>query len=331
MKKSMLVLMLVCSVAVAETHWNFQKVNGDGTSSYMGAPPVTLEGIVLNSPEELLNPEPNNNTILFNMGGQWQIFIQGEVSDHAGTALWIGQNYGNLPGHIPTDSYTDAEWMNELCRINHDPNTGYLFHPGDRVRVSGRFLFRNGKNNINENHIKNSAYNFTVELLEAGVGLPQPEVVTLNQLKDPCDQFLFDSSRNTGCEYYQARLVRVNDVSFTGTFNWGPGQTVTVTDGTRTFPVLLGRGSGFNDPNNLPAVFDVVGILDQDDGASPFTGGYRIWVANYDGNGQVLRDRGYRRGNLPTDVNRDGVVDLADFAAFSAQWLSYTSGIAACD
>jgi len=77
-------------------------------------------------------------------------------------------------------------------------------------------------------------------------------------------------------------------------------------------------------------MFDVIGILDQEDDAAPYTGGYRLWVPNYDGNALVLTDRGRRRGNLPGDINRDGKVDLFDLAELAVGWLNLVPGIGDC-
>ena len=95
--------------------------------------------------------------------------------------------------------------------------------------------------------------------------------------------------------------------------------------------MLLGFGAGFNlDPNDLSSVFDIIGILDQEDDSAPYTGGYRLFVPNYDGNGLVLTDRGYRRGNLPGDLNRNGKVDLFDLAELANDWLKIALGIGDC-
>jgi len=315
----------------AETHWNFQAVDAIGDSVYNGPDVVALEGILLNRAEMMLDTDPEAPG---DMGGQWQVYIQGDGADHGGTALWMGKNYGSLPWVPPEKSYTEAEWPAELCRLNHNPGDGYCFAPGDRVRVRGRWLFYKGKVNINENHNIDPAYDFTIELLEAGVGLPQPEVVTLAALKDEQDQYIFEAGRLRGCEYYQGRLIRINEVQFVNASGWDKNATLTITDGTRTFPVVLGIGAGiYPGSSNLTEPFDVVGILDQEasSGSGPFTDGYRLWVTNYDGNGRVLRDRGYRRGNLPGDVNGDGKIDLEDFTELVIDWLLTAPGLGDCN
>jgi hypothetical protein len=335
-KKSVFTILLFLLIIVSQSLTNeppvtrhdvFQAVDANGAATFAD-PNVVLEGILLNVPEEMLDPTPHYVDAVpppFNLGGQWQIYIQGEGDDHAGTAVWMGQNYRMVSGG-QNPSYTDAAWIDELCRVNHDPQTGYCFAPGDRVRVSGFWMPNRGKSNVNEQHESDPAYNFTVELIEAGAGLPQPEAVTLNQLKDASDNF------QTGCEYYQGHLIRINNVWFTHPESWQPNATLTITDGVKTFPVLLGRGWGIAaGTNNLAAVFDVIGILDQEDSTLPFWEGYRIWVTNYDGNGRVLGDRGHPRGNLPGDVNRDGAVNIEDFSILTEQWLGNTPGIFGCD
>jgi len=316
----------------ALTHEEFQAVNADGTSAFSGPDTVVLEGIILHAPEHFVDPTPSAPVY---MGGQWQIFIQGEDDDHAGTALWMGQYYGKLPWLThPDDSYSDEDWLGELCRINHDPNTGYLLRPGDRVRVTGKYLPYRGKLNINERHDIAPENDFTIKLLKPAAGMPQPEVVTLDELKDGNNNFIFDPTCNSGCEYYQGRRIRINNVSFVKPVNWGPGADLQITNGGgKTFPVMLGFGAGFQlDSNDLSPAFDVIGILDQEDedGVLPFTGDYRLFVPDYDGNGLVLTDSGYRRGNLTGDVNRDGKVDLFDLAVMANDWLKIAPGIGDC-
>ncbi len=119
-----------------------------------------------------------------------------------------------------------------MWRTNHDPNTGYTFHIGDRVRVTGWYMFHNGKTNINEKHKTDPFYDFNVELVTPAAGLPQPETITLSMVKNSSNQFIFDQTRATGCEYYQARLVRVDDVNITDPNDWAPNATLTVMDKT---------------------------------------------------------------------------------------------------
>lgn len=318
------------------THMAFQAVDEDGVSIFNGGTVVTLEGILLNNPEEWLDPTPHFVAQPFYTGGQWEIFIQGENGDDAGTACWMAQNYGNLPNkQHPQDSYTDAEWLAELNRINHDPNLRFtdrphIFRAGDRVRVTGRHLFRNGKRNINEIHNKLSTYDFTVELIKPAVGLPTPIEITLANLKDGSDGFIFNHAPREGGELYQSRRVRLENVYIvSGT--WASGQTLTVADApsgwTRSFPVRLGYGEGIR---RYPAplsgdMIDVIGIMNQD---SQYTWeGYYLVALDYDGNRRILGDASNLRGTIPGDINNDFKVNLADFAELAEGWLLEMPGL----
>jgi hypothetical protein len=312
------------------SHWQLQAVDEYGVATYSpanGSEQVIVSGILLNNPEEILNPTPSG----IGIGGQWQIFIQGETDpngqpDHAGTAVWFGQNYLTRGGN---GNYTYPQMVDELHRINRDPNTAYIFQAGDRIRVSGFYRFYGGKLNINEQHNVADAFNFKVELLTPAVGLPQPEIVTLPELKDAGNNFIFDASRLTGPEYHQARLVRLNNVMITTPQNWGPSKSVTVQDENNlTFPVKLGIGSGFSRYPCPEGPIDVIGIMNQESNSGlQGMNGYEIWVVNYDGNGRVLTDRGRPRGNLPGDVNGDFKVDLQDFLEWAENWLTERAGL----
>jgi len=308
------------------THWQLQAVDADGVGTYDATNKVIITGIVLNNPEEILNPTPST----VGMGGEWQIYIQGEGNDHAGTAVWYGQNYTKAGG---SGDYTDEELLDEMCRINRDPNTSYIFAAGDRVKVTGWYKFYKGKINVNEKHQVETMYDFEVELLEPAAGLPQPDLITLDMVKDGSDQYIFDETRLTGCEYYQACLVRINDVNIIDPENWGPDNTVTITDANGlTFPVKLGIGDGFTRYDCPTGQIDVIAIFDQESsGYLVCKDGYRLWVVDYDGNGLVLTDRGHKRGNLPGDINTDFKVDFIDFAEMAVNWLGCAPGLCDCD
>ena len=324
------IMFLFAAVCFAETNWNLQTVDssGSGTTSWLsGDDKVTVEGYILNRPEYMLDGTPSYSVGPTGYtGGQWQIYIQGdETTDHAGTALWMGQNYANLPWAGGIGRYTNEQWIAELDRLNYDSRTNHRFMPGDKVRVTGLTKFYGGKTNINERHDTDPDNDFTIELVELGAGLPTPEIITLDMVKDGNDNFKFDQTRETGCEYYQARLVRINGVHFVNDANWAPNGQLLITDGTgRTFPVLLGIGPGITaGSNNLSSTFDIVAIFDQEDGVSPNTEGYRLWVTNYDGNGQVLADGCDMHGIFaPGDINKDCIVNFEDFTSMAADWLT---------
>ncbi|MBC8472542.1 MAG: hypothetical protein H8D56_24020 [Planctomycetes bacterium] len=324
--KSLIVLTMVLSLVpntilkavptITEvSHSEFQAVDGSGEHVYNATDMVILEGILLHNPADMLDPTPDDTiTETFNLGGQWQIFFQGEEDDHAGTAVFFGQLYNNLPWVSPDGGYSNEEFISELSRLNTAQ-----FSPGDRIRVTGYYLSYKGKLNINEQHNNNPDHDFTIELVERGVGLSRPEVVTLDELKDDIDEFVFDPTRQSGCEYYQARLIKVEGVYFADANDWGPNGELLITDGSKTFPVKLGRGNGiYAGSNNLNETFDVIGIMDQE--GTDLTSGYRLYVMNYDGNGSILASREHRMADKPGDVNLDGVVDIDDFIEMIEDW-----------
>lgn len=310
--------------AIAEvTHQQFQIVKPDGDPNYSATDKVILTGIVLNSPEEMLDPTISE----VDFGGEWQIFVQGEGTDHAGTAVWFGKNY-SLVGS--GDDYTDANYTSELSRINRDPNTGYIITAGDRVKITGWYKPYKGKLNIGEKHLVNPNFDFKIQLLKPAVGLPEPETITLDMVVTEANVPIFDANRLTGCEYYQGMLVRIDDVNIVNPQNWGPDGTITVrsSDG-RTFPVQLGIGSGFARFSCPEGQIDVIGIFNQESPhyVAPYKDGYHLWVTNYDGNGLVITDRGHPRGNLPGDINNDYIVNFKDIAELASNWLQSRIGL----
>jgi hypothetical protein len=276
------------------SHSLFQAVDSSGEQTYTATQKVILEGIVLHSPADMLDPTPDDTiTELYNLGGQWQLFFQGEGEDHAGTAVYLAQLYDNLPWIMPGGGYSNAQFMAELARLN-----AAQFSIGDRIRVTGYFLSYKGKMNINEQHNNQPDHDFTIEVLERGVGLPKPEVVSLDELKDDQDRFVFDPARRVGGEYYQGRLIKIEDVNVVDTDGWGPDGSLTVTKGTKTFPIKLGRGNGiYAGSFNLRQPFDVIGILDQE--STDLRSGYRLYVMNYDGNGRLLASYEHRLADQP--------------------------------
>jgi len=298
------------------THTEFQAVDATGEHTYNATDKVILDGILLHNPADMLDPTPDDTiTEMFNLGGTWQIFFQGEGNDHAGTAVFLGQLYNNLPWVAPDGGYSNDGFIAELNRLN-----AAQFSPGDRIRVTGYFLSYKGKLNVNEQHNKNPEHDFTIELIERGVGLPRPEVVTLDELKDSDDSFIFDPNRQRGCEYYQARLIKIENVYFADANGWGPHAELVITDGAKTLPVKLGRGNGiYAGSNNLTEWFDVIGVMDQE--STDLTGGYRLYVMDYDGNGSVLASREHRLADKPGDINLNGIVDFVDFATLAEDWL----------
>jgi len=281
--------------AELETHARLQAVHADGTSAWTGTLPFTLRGVLLNDPEEFLDSTPrfvpwNDGAGAGQMGGQWQIFLQAaDPGDRGGTACWMGQNYGNLPWIRNTaKSYTDEEWQAEIRRLSRDPATNHRFRRGDLIEVTAnRSLFYGGKRNINEAHDKSPEADFTLRLVWADYGLPEPEVITLADLVRPDDgdpgtrEDIFDPTRQTGGERYQGVRVRLNNLMLVDASGWGKvawGERLCrVTDGAgRFFPVRTALGSWGPPPSGR---FDAIGILNQESGSgTDGTFGYELFV-----------------------------------------------------
>lgn len=322
-------MVLFATNCFAVTNWDLQQVGVDGypvpgcyAYDYDSA---SIEGIILNKPDQMTAIDVNE---------EWQIYIQGDSGDHAGTAIYMRKN-----NFDPCQIYNDEQWAAELYRISRDPNNHRWFSPGDKVRVSGLLMFHRGKANINEWHLIDPNKNFVIDLIDPNAGLPKPELITLSMVKDSNDNFIFDHTRAIGCELYQGVLVRVNNVNIiSGT--WQPNSQLVIADGSgRTFDVKLGFGAGFTRYPMPIGTIDVIGIFDQESPCvyppgcqSPsccleydFTSGYRIWVMNYDGNGSVLVDEWARQGYLAADVNLDGIVNFVDLAILAENWLKYSN------
>lgn len=282
----------------AETHANLQVVNPDGTSAWEGEYPIVLRGVLLCDPEEMLDATPNflpweGGANAFRLGGQWQIVFQAvEPADRGGTTCWMGQNYGNLPWlHDENLSYSNEAWVAEVLRLNHDPSTGRKFRRGDLIEVTAnRSLFYGGKRNINEAHDIDPAADFTIRLVQADYGLPEPEVLTLADVMQPGGDpedwttwpAIFDPTRATGAEHYQGMRVRLNGLMLVTTDGWRPDASweerlCTVTDGQgRYFRLRHPRYSIGPPPEG---VFDAVGICTQESGSgSNGTIGYELFV-----------------------------------------------------
>jgi hypothetical protein len=234
------------------TNWDLQAVDSAGHATLptildLDNNKVVIEGICLNNPEDMLAPS-----------SQWQIFIQGEGTDLGGTAAWTGAFfYGS----------TSPTWAEELARLN---SSG--FREGDRIRITGFAAETSGKTNINERHTSDPAMDFTVELLQAGVGLPAPEQTTIAEL------LTFDQTRQTGGERYQCRRIKLDNVHYvSGT--WASNKSVIIADdlGNSISMRLCNLNFGTTAPTGK---FNVIGLGNQENG---YTDGYQIWVTRADG------------------------------------------------
>lgn len=298
------------ATAFAETHANLQAVNAVGGSAWSGTFPFTIRGVILNNPEDMLDPTPNflpwdGGANSGKMGAEWQFYFQAtEPGDRGGTACWMGQNYGNQPWiHDSALSYSNAAWVAEVLRLEHDAETGHRFRAGDLVDITvNQSLFYGGKRNINEGHSIDPQYDFQISLVTSNYGLPAPEAITLADLVNEDDgdpatkEDIFDATRATGGEHWQGMRVRINGLTLTtdanltnnlgsafySTNGWNPsavwgGRLCTVTDGANHYFTL--RHPRYSLGTVPAGTFDAIGILNQESGSgSQGTNGYELFV-----------------------------------------------------
>jgi hypothetical protein len=287
---------LIGPMVHAETFSNLEAVDSNGVSIWSGPLPTTLTGVILTDPNEMLDSTPNfipwnSGAGAYQLGGQWQIFVQAVLpGDRGGAECWMAQNYGNLPWepHDGSDHYSNTDWEANVFRVSHDPATGYAFRKGDLVTVTANgSLFYGGMQNINEEHSTDPSLHFTVSLLATNYGLPAPEVISLTSVMLTNDGSgnhfdIFDSSRAMGGEHYQGMRVRINGLSLVDTNGWNTdadwdSRHCTATDGQgRQIPLvhpLYDLGAA---PTNR---FDATGVFIQETGSgTDGTFGYKLFV-----------------------------------------------------
>jgi hypothetical protein len=303
-------------------HATFQAVNPDGSPAYTGGFPLRMQGVLLNDPGSIFDNTPNFIPVnwpqtAFQFGGIQQVYFQAvEPGDLGGTAMFLAQSLGNHPANQDDFfSYTNAEWLAELERVNRDPDTGHVFAAGDLVEVRARIgLHFSGKFNVNEAHDNAPQNDFDVVLIEAGYGVPLPQVIRLVDIKAADDTDRFDPTRATGGERYQSQWVTLRKVQVMDPENWAAEQQVVVSDGTRTLPLLLGTDPAFDSEPAPEGWTTITGIMDQEASPSPFGGlnGYRlIATARTDFAGGT---------GCPVDVNGDGQTDAGDLVPLAGAW-----------
>ena len=259
------------------THWELQSVNSTGYTAWAESPtsfPFAIRGVIVNDPEEMLDPAFKPEATNPSNGGQCQMFIQAAAAgDRGGTVLYMAQM------SFLGDNYDAATWSNEMRRVMYDGN-GRKFRKGDLVEVTARkALFYNGKRNINEAHRTLTENNFDVALVQANVGLPPAEAITLADLKNADDSAIFDATRATGGEHYQGVRVRIDGIRLATTNGWGKtnwsDRGCTAADVTgRTLTLRMPR-TDLGPAPETSTWFAATGILNQEGGS---TNGYELFV-----------------------------------------------------
>ncbi|MCX5801799.1 MAG: phospholipase D-like domain-containing protein [Candidatus Eisenbacteria bacterium] len=165
----------------------------------------------------------------------------------------------------PGVAYSRAFIQDETGGINlYSASTHTCFVVGDDVSITATVGVYNGM-------IEAVYSSYTIN--SSGNALPAPLVITIPELKGT---FQPDYK-----EPNEGRLVRINNVTIVGAAgNWA-STNYTISDGVNTDTLYIYNGSGclahplIGQPIPTGA-FDVVGILTQFDGASPYTAGYQI-------------------------------------------------------
>ncbi|NLF08731.1 MAG: PEP-CTERM sorting domain-containing protein [Pirellulaceae bacterium] len=284
-------LLVIVSPAAADIsytptlHSELQAVWDDGTTAWSGGPNISLIGVIINDAADMSDYSTYSPYVW------WQTYIQaapaGEYGgytvapgDYGGAALYMR---AAIPwGSSPYTIYDATEWATELDRVTN----GYSLQYGDVVLVEAQApgMFYNGKFNINEQHNAEPAKDFNITVI--GRVAPTATPVTLADLKNPDDSFIFDETRATGCERYQASLVRLDNLLLEDAAAWALDGTVVVKQGDLTFDMKLGLDDALMsiDAASLETTpFSIAAILDQEDDSYEYTGGYRLWLTNASG------------------------------------------------
>jgi hypothetical protein len=267
-------------------HKTLQAVNATGASLNPPNTPISLTGVVSNNPWDMLDYTDSA------LRPQWQVFIQateeaknGSFGDFGGTALYMGR-FGP-PFNNPTEIYSASDWKKEMDRLNY-PNDANQVLPslrrGDVIRVDAKApgAFYNGKFNINEKHSNNLANDFNITILERGAALTAASI-SLADVKDASNNFIFDQTRLIGAEHYQGSLVHLDNLMLVDTqanlANWTLNGTVQVKQDNLTMDLKLGL-----DPNlvsfrpTAETKFSITAIFDQE--SADWKSGYRLWLTN---------------------------------------------------
>src|SRR5512136_2850843 len=91
-----LAALLASGSLMAESIKNLEAVDTNGLSAWTASFPLTVTGVILNDPGEMLDSTPNfipwnNGAGTFQLGGQWQVFVQAVMpGDRGGVECWMG-------------------------------------------------------------------------------------------------------------------------------------------------------------------------------------------------------------------------------------------------
>ncbi|MGD8396122.1 MAG: phospholipase D-like domain-containing protein [Candidatus Eiseniibacteriota bacterium] len=156
----------------------------------------------------------------------------------------------------------------------------YDFALGDSVTVSGTIAQFRG---LTELYPLSS-----VTVHASGHPSPEPLLLTCAQVEATFDPVTYR-------EDHESRLVTIEGVEITGG-TWptspGSGSVLTISDATGSTTLYINQFTELNGSPQPPTVFDVVGVIQQDDTTMPYDSGYRIvprFLSDVSGDGpQIL-------------------------------------------
>ncbi|MBD3160998.1 MAG: hypothetical protein GF346_02425, partial [Candidatus Eisenbacteria bacterium] len=184
-------------------------------------------------------------------------------------------------------AYTNVNVQDETGGMTlYRNNTPVTFVEGDSVTVGGTITTYQGLTEI-------ALDSWTIH--SSDHALPDPLVMTCY---DVAHEFGDDL-----CEPQESMLIRINDVTYTG--SWGNNQLVTLHDASGSCGMYLDADTGIGDNPPPEGVFDVVGILRQYDTSPPYSAGYQIMprrIGDFLQEGPTFVD-----GPVETDIQPDQV------------------------
>lgn len=127
---------------------------------------------------------------------------------------------------------------------------------GDYVEVSGTIIHFRGLTEFE---------NTTHSVISSGHTI-SPQVVTIAQI----------NNQNCQLEQYEGKLIRINNVTMTGTGTFGSNVNYVINDGTGTGEMRINVATNIPGSNIPTGAFDLIGVLGQFVVNPPHCGGYQV-------------------------------------------------------
>jgi len=191
------------------------------------------------------------------------------TNNSQGVCDWIG-TVVTVSGVVTVGTGTFSADQTQV--FMQDPTAGIMlfdsgilttFDLGDSVEITGEVQQYRGMTEIVPDWAQ-------VQVFGSGAAIPETLVVTCQEIND--------SFENDYSEPNEGRLVRVENVSYTGTWpSPGNGGLVTITDATGSSDMYVEWETGLGAENGPAGTFSVIGVIKQFGGFSaPWTSAYEI-------------------------------------------------------